>query len=478
MGKDVVYRYAKEPVFDRTSFFVGKGEKVGLVGTNGSGKSTLFKLISGEEYPDEGKITVDGKVMGVPQEVKYDEDMEKAESIRKYLDPKNLKHEYELKRMLARLELANFEIEDKPQKMSGGQKTKLAIARALLASPDVLLLDEPTNFLDMPGKKWVMEFLTRYPGTLLVISHDLNLLDGAIDKILEINTQKRIIEEYKGNYTSYLKLKEEKEALLVRQIHVQERHIAKMKEGWLKMSHVKSGKGVRQKLQLEKRIAKMEENLPEMPAVAKKFKLSLPEPAWVGSIPVIVKGVSKSFGDKKVLTKIDFDLKRGEKIALMGENGTGKSTLIKVLMGLEKADEGTVELDQKLVIGYYSQEFETFDFEKTLLETIRSSCPMPEEKIRGHLGRFLFGADKVGQKVRTLSGGEKTRLAIAQLLGQNFNLLVLDEPTTYLDVLSQRLILEALKSYKGAILIVSHTPEFLSELKIDRKFRLPEGRWE
>ncbi|MFZ2152735.1 MAG: ABC-F family ATP-binding cassette domain-containing protein [Microgenomates group bacterium] len=477
LGRNITYRYSKEPIFTETEFFVGKGEKVGIVGQNGSGKSTLFKLIMGEDQPDEGTIKVEGTVMGVPQEVKYDEQMEKARSVREYVDPKNSHEDYEIRRLLAKMELGEYDLEDKPVKMSGGQKTKLAIVRALIASPDVLLLDEPTNFLDTAGKKWVMEFLGKYPKTLLIISHDLNLLDGAIDKILEINGQKKTIDEYRGNYTEYVKLKGDKEALLVRQIHVQERHIVRMKKGWLKMSHVKSSKGVRQRLQLEKRIEGMETSLPTMPAEARKFKIKLPEPARMGAVPLMMVGINKSYGSKIVLENIDFDISRGEKIALMGPNGVGKSTLIKILMGLQAADSGEIERDEKLNIGYYSQEFETFDFDKTVIETMKEACPLPEQTLRGHLGRFLFGADKVVQKVKTLSGGEKTRLAIALLLGQNYNLLVLDEPTTYLDVLSQRLILEALKAYSGSMILVSHTPEFITELKMDRKFELPTGRW-
>jgi len=262
----------------------------------------------------------------------------------------------------------------------------------------------------------------------------------------------------------------------VRQIHVQERHIVKMKEGWLKMSHVKSGKGVRQKLQLEKRIEKMEASLPLMPPEAKKIKVKLPEPAWVGEMPIMAENLSKSYGTKKVLVNVSFDIKRGERIALIGSNGAGKSTLIKILMGLLAADEGEVLRDEKLSIGYYSQEFETFDFKKTLLEMVKDKCQLPEGVIRAQLGRFLFSGERVFQKVGSLSGGEKTRLSIALLLVQNFNLLILDEPTTYLDVLSQRLILEALKAYKGAMIIVSHTPEFIEELKPNRKFYLPENK--
>ena len=476
--KDLYYSYGKEPIFSEVEFFLGKGQKAGLVGANGAGKSTLFKLITGEEMPDGGKVEVSGQILLVPQEVKRDPEMENSTTIRKYLDPKDKKEDYELSRITSKLELAQFSLDSSPKNLSGGQKTKLAIARALVQEPEILLLDEPTNFLDTEGKMWVMNFLGRYPKTLIVVSHDLNLLDSKIDKILEINSQTKKIDEYAGNYSSYVKLKEEKEGLLVRQIHVQEQHISRMKKGLIKMAHVKSGKGVRQRLQMEKRVEQMEEGLPQMPPEAKRIKIKLPEPAWVGAMPIIAKNLCKSYGAKKVLVNVSFDIKRGEKIALNGPNGAGKSTLIKILMDAILTDEGEVIRDEKLSIGYYSQEFDTFDFEKTLLETVKDKCQLPEGTLRSLLGKFLFSGDRVFQTVGSLSGGEKTRLSIALLLVQNYNLLILDEPTTYLDVLSQRLILEALKSYQGAMLIVSHTPEFIAELKPERMLTLPENKWE
>ena len=478
LAKNLSYSYGKEPIFKEANFFVAKNSKVGLVGANGSGKSTLFKLITSEEFIDGGKIEVSGQTMLVPQEVKRDEKMENASSIRDYLDPKFNKQDYELLRLLSKLELTNLSLDDSPLPLSGGQKTKLAIARALIAEPDILLLDEPTNFLDTAGKLWVMNFLSRYPKTLIIISHDLKLLDKNINKILEVNIQTKQIDQYTGNYTDYLKLKGDKDALLVRHIHVQERHIVQMKKGWEKISHVKSSKGVRQRINLEKRIAKLESTLPAMPLEAKKIKIQLPPPAWIGELPVMAIGLFKSFGDNKVLADVDFDIKRGERISLVGPNGAGKSTLIKIIMNMVTPDSGEIIRDDKLNIGYYSQEFETFDFNKNLLETVKNKCEMDERSLRSLLGKFLFSGDKVFQKVSSLSGGEKTRLSIATLLAKNYNLLILDEPTTYLDVLSQRLILEALKSYQGAMIIVSHTPEFITELKPTRRFLLPENKME
>jgi ATPase subunit of ABC transporter with duplicated ATPase domains len=321
-----------------------------------------------------------------------------------------------------------------------------------------------------------MDWLAHFPNTLILISHDLKLLDNNIEKILDINLSTKKIEEYTGNYSGYLKLKNEKEALLKRQAETFQKHLSQMKKGLVKMAHFKSGKGVRQRLNLQHRVEKMEANLPPMPQEARKIKVKIPEPVWVGSMPIIAKNVCKSFGAKKVLDRVNFDIRRGERIALIGPNGAGKSTLIKILMGLLAADSGEIIRDNKLKIGYYSQEFETFDYQKTMSETIKEKCWLPEGSLRAMLGRFLFTGDRVFQKVGTLSGGEKTRLAIALLLAQSFNLLILDEPTTYLDVLSQRLILEALKDYEGALIIVSHTPEFLDELKPARRFLLPENK--
>jgi ATP-binding cassette subfamily F protein 3 len=395
---------------------VGKGQKAGLVGANGAGKSTLFKLLLGEYEPETGKVEVSGNILMVPQEVKNDPEMEKAQTIRSYVDPKNEHEDYELLRIISKLELAQFGLDHSPKELSGGQKTKLAITRALIQEPQVLLMDEPTNFLDTEGKAWVMNFLGRYPNTLMIVSHDLNLLDSKLDKDFEINAQTKKIDEYAGNYSSYQKLKGEKDALLVRQIHVQGQHIKQMKEGYIKMAHVRSEKAVRQKLQLLKRIETMEENLPDMPAEAKRIKVNLPEPAWVGEVPIMAKNISKSYGEKVIFKDLNFDIKRGERIALSGPNGAGKSTLIKVLMNRLEPDSGEVIRNDKLTMGYYSQEFETFDFNETLFQTMQDKCHLPEGTIRAQLGRFLFPGDKAFQKIGSLSGGEKTRLSIALLL--------------------------------------------------------------
>ena len=478
---NVSFSYGEKPIFTKACFSIGKGQKVGLVGPNGAGKSTLFNLLSGRELPDEGKVEVEGIVELVPQEVKQDAVLEHSHTIREYIDCGHIKEEFELSKILEGLELSSLRLDEPPQNLSGGQKTKLAIARALILEPDILLLDEPTNFLDSEGKKWVMNFLASYPNTVLLVSHDLHLLNHAIDKVISVNTQHHTIEEYTGDYKTFKKLKKQRDELLKRQIENEQKHIDRMKKSLSKMVRFTSQKGVRQRTMLKKRIEKMEASLPPLPQEIRAIKLILPEPAHVGELPLRIINISKTFGTNKVLDNVSLSIKRGERVALIGPNGAGKSTFIKSALGFITPDSGEVITNDKLQIGYYSQEFETFKMSKTLYETLEEKTHFSEGKIRGVLGKFMFPGPKVFQRIGTLSGGEKTRLAIALLLVDRYNLLVLDEPTTYLDVLSQRVILDALKEYKGAMLIVSHTKEFIEELKPHRALFLPENKvafWE
>lgn len=466
--RNLYFSHNTHIIFEDAEFSVVDGQKVGLIGPNGAGKSTLFKILSGEEKGYRGKIEMTGSIGVVPQEVKHDPVMEAAATIREYLNPHEDKQEYQLQKMMAGVELAELDLEASPRALSGGQKTRLALVRALLAEPDILLLDEPTNFLDTAGKKWVMGFLSNYPKTLILISHDLELLDKHIDKILMVNGHIKKIEEFKGNYTEALVQRQQQQDLVKKQAHVEQQTINRLQKSITVV-------GVRQRIQLQKRVARMKEGLPDLPPEVRAIKFKLPEPAVVGGLPIKAINISKSYGEKKILDNINLSIERGEKVALIGQNGVGKSTLIKILLGYLDADSGEVIRDKDLKVGYYSQEFENLDFKKTLLETARGEANIAESIARPILARFLFPGSKVNQEVGTLSGGEKTRLSIALLLLQNYNLLVLDEPTTYLDVLSQRIILQVLKDYQGAILIVSHTEEFIRELQPRRALILPEN---
>jgi ATP-binding cassette, subfamily F, member 3 len=470
------FSYGAEPVFDSADFIVGENQKIGLVGPNGAGKSTLFSLITGKENPSAGKIEVLGEIGFVPQEVKRDPALEESNSIRDYIDPDGKKQKHELDKILSGLELDDIKLDQSPLKLSGGQKTKLALARALLLEPDVLLLDEPTNFMDKSGKSFVMNFLAKYPKTLILVSHDLDLLDKHIDKVLALNLQTKKIDEYKGNYSTYLKLKKEKESHLKRQILVKQKHIKKMEEALPKLYKLKSKKGVKVRVRQQKKIAREKENLPAMPLEIRKIRLNLPEPPRVGELPVQIVGISKSFSGKKVIDNLSFVIRRGEKFVLIGPNGSGKSTLIKILVGQAQPDTGHIVHGTNLKVGYYSQEFENIDLTETVLDVVTRRGQINEQRARGFLARFLFGHEKIKQRVETLSGGEKTRLSIALLMLENNNLLILDEPTTYLDPMSQRIILEAIKEYLGTIILVSHVEDFVKEISPDRALIMPEAK--
>ncbi|MCR4326062.1 MAG: ATP-binding cassette domain-containing protein, partial [Candidatus Roizmanbacteria bacterium] len=331
-GNNLSFNYTGIPVFDQASFSIGSGQKVALVGPNGAGKSTLFGLIAGTLESEGGSVRVEGSVALVPQEIKHDPILDGAESIRAYIDPHHDYPEHELENWLRGLELGHLSLTDIPLSLSGGQKTRLALARALLLKPDVLLLDEPTNFLDENGKKWVMQLLRTYPKTLLIVSHDIALLNTAIDKVLAINIHTKKIDEYSGTYDQFVRLKKQVDELLRRSVLNERKHIARMKKGLQKMDRYTSEKGVRQRTRLKKRIRLLEESLPTLPREASSIRLRLPEPARVGEIPLMARDIHKSYGSNVVLQGVSLSLYRNERVALLGKNGAGKSTLIKILV--------------------------------------------------------------------------------------------------------------------------------------------------
>lgn len=473
---NISFGYGEKLLLNEANFRVEDGQKVGLVGENGTGKSTLLKLFMGVEYPDSGSIEVNGTMELVPQEVKRDPILDSANTVMEYVNPDGRLVEHEIRKLFAGLGIPQIDLSTKPTSYSGGVKTKFALARALFKEPDILLLDEPTNFMDIEGKKWVMGLLAQYPKTLILISHDMGLMDQAIDRVMYVNKHKHIIEEYKGNYSQFLKLQKEAEQLLKRQVEAEGKRIKRMEVGYKKIQGYSSKKGVKVKVKIRARIALAKENLPELPPEVKSIKIQLPEPARAGEVLISAKGLDKAFGETVIMENLDFVLRRGERIALLGPNGVGKSTLIKILIKQLEPDSGKVDWNPMNKLGYYSQEFEDFDMHSTVLKLFEEKCHRMEAFCRPFLGKFNFNANKINQKVGTLSGGEKTRLAIAMLCSTDANLLVLDEPTTYLDVLSQRVILDALKSYKGTMIIVSHTEEFIKELKPEKVFLMPEAK--
>lgn len=467
--KDLAFGYGDKPLYEKVNFVVGRGQKVGLVGPNGSGKSTLLSIITGRETDYKGKVDLDVRVELVPQEIKYDPIMDASKTVRNYADPENKFLDFEINKMFSGIELS-VSLDKDPKSLSGGQKTKLALARALLMKPDILLLDEPTNFMDTAGKKWVMRFLSEYEGSVIVISHDLELMDHSIDKVLAITPYNSSIEEYKGTYKDYVRLKKQKEENLRKEIEIKTRHLKRTEERYNTSRAVASKSIIRRKMERER------ENLPSLPPELKRISVRLPTPKRSGEIPIRTVNVSKNYGDLSVLKDVNFTIIRNERIALIGPNGAGKSTFIKILMGMVMPSSGDVIRGTELSAGYYSQEFETFDFTKSPIQVFCEETGSNEGFARAFLARYMFSGNKIFQRIDTLSGGEKTRLAIAVLTGKDNNLLILDEPTTYLDVMSQRVILESLKEYKGTMIIVSHTPEFIKELAPEKAYLFPEEK--
>ncbi|MEP7167179.1 MAG: ABC-F family ATP-binding cassette domain-containing protein [Candidatus Woesebacteria bacterium] len=474
--KNISFSYGYEPVFEDVSFLVGRNDKAGLVGPNGAGKSTLFKLLTREELPSEGTIRIDGTLTIMPQEVKYDQALLEAATMYEYVDPEHLHSEAKIHEIFNGLELEWQKMSHDLSHLSGGQKTKLALTKAFLSEPEILLLDEPTNFLDAAGKKWVMQWIAAYPHTVLIVSHDLDLLDKHIQRVLFLNQHTKKIDTYTGNYTAFIKTKQQQDALLTRKVVNEQKHIKRMEAGLGNLRKLTSKKGVRQRVMQERKIVRLKDKLPELPKELSTFKAKFSEPIAIGRVPIRVQHLSKKYGNHTVLQDLSFELLRGERLALLGPNGVGKTTLIKLLTGTLEPDSGEVIRSESLSVGYYSQESTNFDDTLTIQDVVENTQMLARDKIYGFLKRFLFSVDRLNQKIGTLSGGEKTRLAIALIMLYPYNVLILDEPTTYLDVLSQRIILEALKAYTGTMLIVSHTEEFVKELQPSRALILPKQR--
>src|SRR5581483_1123975 len=357
--------------------------------------------------------------------------------------------------------------------LSGGQKTKLALARLLFQAPDLLLLDGPTNFLDVEATGWLMEFLERYKGALLIISHDLDLLDHSINKVLRLNEFTHKLEEYRGNYSSYITLAGDALALMERTKAQQEREIARLRKTSTKLRGYGATR-VSQRIAVDKRIATLEVSKPELPQNSRRIKIDFPMRQQSAQLVVRAEHLAKQYGNRKIFSNINFQVERGQRLVVVGLNGAGKTTLLRTLLGITPLDAGKVTMGDRVRLGYYAQENEGLDYDNTLLSEATAILPDDSKRVRSILGRFLFSGSRVFQQIGTLSGGEKTRLALAKMVLDGPNLLVLDEPTTHLDVLSRTIIGEALGDYRGTIISVTHDVEFVRYLQPDTLLMMPE----
>ncbi len=518
---NVSLSYGPRLVLDDVSFTVAPGEKAGLIGVNGAGKSSLLKIVAHVQEADSGTVMLPRSQGYLSQDVAHDYETAAGQgtSVRNFIFsstglntaidayetlthkiaeaandadlPILLKHFEQAQdtldrlgyydadaragQLLSGLKLGGVTLDRQVSTLSGGQKTKLALARLLFQAPDLLLLDEPTNFLDVEATAWLMDFLERYQGALLIISHDLDLLDRSINKILRLNEFTHKLEEYKGNYSSYIKLAGDALALMERTRTQQEREITRLR----KTSEKLRGYGatrVSQRIAVDKRIATLEVSKPNLPKASRRIKIDFPVRQQSGQIVLRADRLAKRYGTKEVFRNMSFQVERGQRLVVVGLNGAGKTTLLRTLLGITSLDTGTVSMGDRVRIGYYAQENEGLDYDKTLLSEATDVLPEDPRRVRSILGRFLFSGSRVFQQVGTLSGGEKTRLALAKMVLAGPNLLVLDEPTTHLDMLSRDIIGEALGNYNGTIIAVTHDVEFVRYLQPDTLLLMPEGR--
>ncbi|HZD23234.1 MAG TPA: ABC-F family ATP-binding cassette domain-containing protein [Acidimicrobiia bacterium] len=496
------------------SFSVQAGDRIGLVGRNGAGKSTLMHTLIGQLEPAEGTVLRSGNIGYFSQETALpDLEHPDATGLERILMARDIgamqrqiEHsrmrlatldgkardrgitrfsrlhdefeakggfvaESEAKRIAANIGIGNDELDQPVKTMSGGQRRRVELARLLFAETDVMLLDEPTNHLDLDAKAWLIEYLSTYKGGMLVVSHDLPLLDEAITSVLAVEHGQ--MESYRGNYSYYLTERELRRERKERERKHQDEAIARLEE------NIRRFKGTTEKMAKtarawETRVERMKRDLVEVHKSGKKVRLSFPQPERSGRVPLAATGLAKSFGDNLVFVDIEFAVERGERMLLIGLNGAGKTTLLRILAGVETADLGEVSLGHRATLGYYAQEHEQIEEGVTVFDHIRNVADLPDTTLRSLLGLFLL-AEKAAQDAGTLSGGEKTKLALAMLVASQPNVLLLDEPTNNLDPQAKEALLEALTLYEGTIVLVSHDTDFVAELMPDRAMMMPDG---
>ena len=496
------------------TFSIQAGDKTGLVGRNGAGKTTLLRTLAGLRPPTSGSVAGSGVIGYLSQEAALAElDDPRASALERVLQARDigaLERRMEETRVemeaatgerrdrlimrfsrledeftarggyVAKAEASQFahavglgadELGQPVVTMSGGQRRRVELARILFAQTTMLLLDEPTNHLDQDAKAWLMAHLAGYPGGLLLVSHDLALLDESITSVLAVDGGR--IEPYRGNYTYYRAERERRRQQRLRERKHQDDKIARLEEG-IRRFKGSSEKMAKRARTWETRVQKLQDDLVSVERRHKAVNVRFPQPEASGRTPLQATGLAKAFGDNVVFVDVDVDTDRGERLIIMGLNGAGKTTLLRILAGIDQPDLGSIERGNQVSLGYYAQEHEDIRPGVTVLDLMREVSILPDQQLRTILGHFLL-ADKVDQDAGTLSGGEKTKLALARLVVGRHNVLLLDEPTNNLDPQAKDALLFALEQYQGTLILVSHDTGFVAALEPDRVILMPEG---
>lgn len=514
VAHDVELRAGARVLLEHASFRVAPGDRVGLVGRNGAGKTTLTRFLAGEGQSFAGTVSRTGEVGYLPQDPRTgDLDVlarDRVLSARGLDDVIRRMREAEVamggtddaKRQKAMDRYARLEAEftarggyaaeseaaticgsvGLPERvlgqelgtLSGGQRRRVELARILFSGATTLLLDEPTNHLDADSIVWLRDFLRSWSGGLIVISHDTGLLDHVVNKVFYLDANRAVIDVYNLGWTAYLQQREQDERRRRRERANAEKKAATLMAQADKM-RAKATKATAAQ-NMAKRAERLLTGLEETRAQDRVAKLRFPQPVACGKTPLTAEGLSKAYGSQEVFAGVDLAIDRGSRVVVLGLNGAGKTTLLRLLAGVEKADTGEVVPGHGLRLGYYAQEHETLDVERTVLENLRSAAPdLDDTRVRSVLGSFLFSGADVDKPAGVLSGGEKTRLALATLVVSGANVLLLDEPTNNLDPASRAEILEALRGYEGAVVLVTHDEGAVEALDPERVVLLPDG---
>ena len=495
--------FGVDEIIKNASFHIEEKEKAAIVGINGAGKTTLLRIIMGEYSADSGEVviakdrtigylaqhqnlsgdnTIYDELMSVKQDIidlehrirrleleMHGREGSELEAVMEAYSKST--HQFELQNgyayksevvgVLKGLGFEEPEFDKRMNTLSGGQKTRVALGRLLLSKPDIIMLDEPTNHLDMNSIAWLENYLVNYDGSVIIVAHDRYFLDKVVTKVIEV--ERGVVSVFSGNYSDYAAKKKQLMDAKLKEYYNQQRDIKHQEEVIAKLKSFNREKSIKRAESREKLLDKIE--VIDKPITGQETMHIKLEPAKESGNDVLsIEGLSKSFGDKQLFSDVSFEIKKGEKVALIGNNGTGKTTILKIINHIIDADAGQVKLGANVEIGYYDQEHNVLHMDKTAFEEIGDAYPgMTNTQIRNMLACFLFTGDDVFKKIGDLSGGERGRVSLAKLMLSNANFLILDEPTNHLDIMSKEILESALNRYTGTVLYVSHDRYFINK---------------